>query len=134
MGDTGAKLGYYGYRESANDVWPWGPSLFRMAELIFGCFFLAELILKAITLGRLFVRDPWNWLDVFLVAVWLLEQIGTSVLPLDPTVLKMARLVRLFRLLKLARAVDAFGASSLFIMITAIRGSLSVLFWTCMLL
>lgn len=50
----------------------------------------------------------------------------------NPTVLRVARLVRLLRLAKLARAIKGFD--SLFMMTTAMYGSVSVLLWAVVLL
>merc|ERR1711920_581677 len=50
----------------------------------------------------------------------------------NPQVLRLARLARLLRLLRLVKTIQSFD--SLYLMTTALAGSLQVLTWACVLL
>eukprot|EP00913_Durusdinium_trenchii_P006605 g6204.t1 len=86
-----------------------------------------EILVKIIALDLRFVYDPWNILDFLIVLAWFVDTISQGLLPLDPLLLRLLRLMKLFRMLRL-------GFDSLYVMITAIRGSVAALFWSTMLL
>mmetsp|Transcript_68123 Transcript_68123/g.134450 ORF Transcript_68123/g.134450 Transcript_68123/m.134450 type:complete len:584 (+) Transcript_68123:37-1788(+) len=130
--DSGFKVGYPGSNAPADDVWPWARLFFDIMEWFFGILFTIELFMKIITLRRNFCCDVWNIVDFVIVAAWLFTAFGTVQFPIDPMLLRLARLARLLRLLKLVHTIQA--CDSLYLMTTAMTGSISVLFWSVCLL
>ncbi|CAK0807774.1 unnamed protein product [Prorocentrum cordatum] len=128
----GSNLGYRWYRTSSEETWPGGGTLFEVLDYMCGVLFTVEVVLKGIALRSDFCHDSWNFLDLSVTVCWYVEVLGESYVPLDPTLLRMGRLVRLFRLLKLAKKIEGFD--SLYLMTTAVRGSASSLGWSCLLL
>jgi hypothetical protein len=126
--DSGYNLGYPGSNAAATDVWPWADTFFEGAEWFFGIIFSVELLFKLITLRKRFCYEFWNMVDFTIVAAWLFSSLGTVQLPIDPMLLRLARLARLLRLLKLVHSIQA--CDSLYLMTTAMTGSMSVLFWS----
>ncbi|CAE7730858.1 SCN11A, partial [Symbiodinium pilosum] len=51
---------------------------------------------------------------------------------IEPMVLRIARLARLLRLIRLVRAIQGFDA--LYILTTSLKGSLTVVFWSFILI
>jgi len=131
--DHGYKLGYSGYSaHSAMEVWPNAKVVFYVFEIFFGLVFTVELVLKVIGFNRDFIYDVWNWIDAVIVISWLVDVLSTADFPLNPMILRLVRLLRLLRLLKLVRTVNGFDP--LFLMTTAMKGSLTVLLWTVVVL
>eukprot|EP00403_Amphidinium_massartii_P016482 CAMPEP_0178420706 /NCGR_PEP_ID=MMETSP0689_2-20121128/26270_1 /TAXON_ID=160604 /ORGANISM="Amphidinium massartii, Strain CS-259" /LENGTH=841 /DNA_ID=CAMNT_0020042195 /DNA_START=73 /DNA_END=2597 /DNA_ORIENTATION=- len=120
---------------------PWGEQAglgrsssqsFSVVEWIFGFIFTIELILKVLGLRKSFFRDFFNWLDLVIVLIWLVSRIDAEVMPVNTMLLRLARLTRLCRLMRLVRQIQAFDA--LFLMTTALVGSVSILGWAMILL
>jgi len=130
--DVGFKIGHPGSKQSADETWPGARDAFRHLETFFGIVFTVELLLRAVALRIRFFKECWNIVDTFIVLAWLMSHLGSSPLPIDPMLLRMARLARLLRLLRLIRSIQLFD--SLYLMTTAISGSVSVLMWSIALL
>jgi hypothetical protein len=128
----GHDLGYRRYSTTSEETWPGADTAFEVMDYWCGVMFTIEVLLKGIALRTHFCQDGWNVLDLIVTVCWYMEVMGESVVPLDPTMLRMGRMVRLFRLLKLAKKINGFD--SLYLMTTAIRGSFSSLAWSCCLL
>jgi len=122
----GLKVGYEMEGLEA-DIWPWARRTFQVAEWFFGLVFTCELIMKLAGLRWSFFRDFWNYLDVFIVAFWILD-----VLPLDPMLLRIMRLAKLLRLIKLAKSIKSFD--SLYLLTASIASSASALVWSGILI
>merc|ERR1711988_1277163 len=103
--ESGKICGYRGYGTAAEDIWPWGETVFHVMELFFGVLFTCELIAKLIAQRMKFRKDPWNWCDVVIVGAWLVSAAGSTTFPVDPMLLRLARLARLLRLAKLLKRV-----------------------------
>jgi hypothetical protein len=128
----GLNLGYRWYSSTPHETWPFAETLFVVMDYLCGIALTLEVLLKAIALGKDVRQDGWNLLDLSVTICWYIELIGDSVLPVDQAFLRMARLARLFRMLKLAKKVQGFD--SLYLMTTAIRGSAVSLGWSICLL
>lgn len=131
---TGGKVGYYNYAEVSETDIVTATSVFSVFDWFFGVLFTLELLLKVMCFRKSFATDCWNLIDTIIVIGWISTTAAGSGNPLvvDPMLLRLARLVRLLRLGRLVRTVTAFD--SLFLMTTAMRGSVSVLVWTMVLL
>eukprot|EP00928_Gymnodinium_smaydae_P096273 TRINITY_DN8467_c1_g1_i1.p1 TRINITY_DN8467_c1_g1~~TRINITY_DN8467_c1_g1_i1.p1 ORF type:complete len:559 (+),score=58.06 TRINITY_DN8467_c1_g1_i1:53-1729(+) len=123
----GHTLEYRDHVLTAEDQYPHGEVVLDILSWVFGTFFALEVVLRMCASLRMSLRDAWWWFDAFVVTVWLISTMD-YVLPVDSTVLRLARILRLLRLLKLARALQHFD--SLYIIVTASKSCLSVLFWT----
>jgi Ca2+-binding EF-hand superfamily protein len=133
---SGLKLGYdLGYREYANnpDPWPGANTILKAIGILFGAIFLCEVSVKICALRGAFFKLHWNIFDLMVVLFWLVEMSSLLKDNLEnTTALRLARLARLLRLVRVVRQIRSFDA--LFLMTTAIRSSLIVLAWSCMLL
>eukprot|EP00928_Gymnodinium_smaydae_P068560 TRINITY_DN5173_c0_g2_i4.p1 TRINITY_DN5173_c0_g2~~TRINITY_DN5173_c0_g2_i4.p1 ORF type:complete len:538 (-),score=67.94 TRINITY_DN5173_c0_g2_i4:262-1875(-) len=123
---VGHALHYVKHATTAEEQYPHGQVTLDILSWFFGCFFALELSLRICASLRMCVNDAWAWFDAFIVIVWLISKIDLF-LQVDSTVLRLARLLRLLRLLKLARAMKHFD--SLYIIITATKDCVFVLFW-----
>eukprot|EP00928_Gymnodinium_smaydae_P029482 TRINITY_DN22199_c0_g1_i1.p1 TRINITY_DN22199_c0_g1~~TRINITY_DN22199_c0_g1_i1.p1 ORF type:complete len:614 (+),score=75.08 TRINITY_DN22199_c0_g1_i1:55-1842(+) len=124
--DIGHQLGQVGHERDAVHQYPHALLVFQLASWIFGLAFVLELILRVACEPRSWFRNPWVWLDFVVVIGWALSK-AEEALVMNSTVLRLARLFRLLRLLKLARAIRGFD--SLYIITTAVKGCVYVLFW-----
>jgi len=130
---NGMLVEYRNYDTDASALWPWADDLFAVSEWILGSMFTVELLLKLLAQGRFFfIEDIWNWIDMLIVGSWLVTAIGSADVGFNPALLRTFRLMRLLRLLKLLGMISIFD--SLYLMTTAIKGSLSVLLWAVLVL
>eukprot|EP00928_Gymnodinium_smaydae_P072432 TRINITY_DN55790_c0_g1_i1.p1 TRINITY_DN55790_c0_g1~~TRINITY_DN55790_c0_g1_i1.p1 ORF type:complete len:665 (+),score=113.52 TRINITY_DN55790_c0_g1_i1:161-2155(+) len=130
--DIGFMLGFRGHSLEARQAWPGASTVFDVLGWVFGLAFTLEVALKVIGLRKDFLFDMWNYIDSAIVFFWILSIFGTSALPINAQSIRLARLARLLRLLRLFKTIQGFDA--LFLMTTALKGSLSVLGWACVLL
>ena len=129
--DTGQRIGFTGYTVAAKDVWPGADDVFRASEWFFGVIFAVEIIIRAVGWGpKKFPWDFWNWFDAGMVALWVLSE--TWFQSMDERIIRLARTARLFRLVRVIRMIHGFD--SLYLMMTAMKGSVAVLFWSFILL
>ncbi|CAJ1390601.1 unnamed protein product [Effrenium voratum] len=128
----GYALGMRTYTMPADDVWPGASTMLEGSEWVFGSIFLIELILRVAGMGYIFFCDLWNWFDSITVLGWLVDTVIRGILPIDPMLLRLARLARLLRLMRLVRKLKGFDA--LYILTTALRGSVTVLLWSFLML
>lgn len=131
--ETGSKVQYETYDEQTKRQWDqWAPTFFLVAEWILGVAFSLELILKVLSQRRHFFQDGWNWIDCLIVASWVATVITEADMGFNPIILRLLRLMRLLRLLRLLGMISVFD--SLYLMTTAIKGSLAVLVWAVVVL
>merc|ERR1712129_96422 len=71
----------------------------------------------------------WNWIDMLILSSWFGTQSGSNLNPLVFRLLRLSGLLRLKRLLSMTSAFD-----SLYMMVTAIKGSLLFLLWAVLLI
>jgi Ca2+-binding EF-hand superfamily protein len=78
--------------------------------------------------------------DFSIVLLWLYSDVLAGFfdvlgeLPINAQVLRLARVARLLRLFRLIRTVQSRHFDSLYLITTALKGSLSILSWTCLML
>lgn len=130
--DVEASLNYRGASLNADTTWPGAHEAFEVLDWTFGILFTLELCLKAVVLKSKFCADAWNLIDTVVVIAWIVGRAFQGMLPVNSRVLRMIRLARLVRTLRLVRRISTFD--SLYLMIASIRGSVTMLFWTIMLL
>jgi len=132
---SGFTIGYYAGAElgPAQAAWPWADMFFILTEYFFGILFTCEVLVKMVGMRRRFIKEYWNWIDSVIVGAWLITTVGEGMmLPVNPMLLRLARLIRLLRLLRLVKTIQGFD--SLYLMTTAIKGSMSILVWAVVLL
>eukprot|EP00930_Biecheleria_cincta_P032148 TRINITY_DN22308_c0_g1_i1.p1 TRINITY_DN22308_c0_g1~~TRINITY_DN22308_c0_g1_i1.p1 ORF type:complete len:560 (-),score=105.72 TRINITY_DN22308_c0_g1_i1:34-1680(-) len=128
----GHRIGYPNFDRPGSDVWPGASKVLRVAELIFGTLFVLEVVVKIVGVRIDFIFDCWNWFDLIIVMAWICDQALVAGIPVDASTLRTVRLVRLLRLLRLVRKIQGFDA--LYVLTTSLRGSLSVLCWSFLLI
>eukprot|EP00439_Symbiodinium_sp_Y106_P062467 s2191_g9.t1 len=128
----GFDLGIRTYNAPGTELWPGAAEVFVASEWFFGPIFAVELILKIIGMKCQFLRDFWNYFDTIMVVAWFVDTVFAGLLPVDPMLLRLARLARLLRLMRLVRKLKGFDA--LYILTTALRGSVTVLLWSFLML
>ena len=74
----------------------------KIFNYIFTIVFTAEFIVKIVAFGpRLYFIDHWNKLDVVIVLLSyvgiLLEELGSGILTLNPTIIRVMRMLRVAR-------------------------------------
>eukprot|EP00440_Ansanella_granifera_P076684 gb/GFBE01083210.1/.p1 GENE.gb/GFBE01083210.1/~~gb/GFBE01083210.1/.p1 ORF type:complete len:598 (+),score=137.89 gb/GFBE01083210.1/:1-1794(+) len=127
----GYEINFQFYEKPKEVMWPGAGELFEFCEVMFGILFTVELCLKFLAFRHKLLCDLWAYLDIVIVLAFIAESIMGS-LPLDANILRLARLARLLRLLRLVRTIQGFD--SLYVMTTALKACLPVLFWTFLLL
>jgi hypothetical protein len=130
--ENGFKIKYRGSRRSAINTWPGAQEAFQALEVTFGVVFILELCIKVLVLRGHFVRSLWNWLDTLIVGGWTLEACFNFNTFLNPMMLRLFRLVKLLRVAKLFKTFRAFD--SLSILMSSLWASVSVLFWSIIVL
>ncbi|CAK0900276.1 unnamed protein product [Prorocentrum cordatum] len=131
--DVGFELGYRWYERPAVETWPMAESSFEVCDWVFGIAFTVELVLKALGMRqypRAYLTDLWNYFDFAMVVLFYIDALGVT--PVKARVLRVIRMVRFARLVKLLRATDGFEA--LYLMVTAMKGSLGALASSCVIL
>jgi voltage-gated sodium channel len=126
------ELQYPGYSKSKEDAWPWAEMVFNIVEWFFGICFAIEISMRMVAYGRKFHLYAWHWFDLTIVLIWVLGAFFHRVLPINASMMRMGRMARLLRMVRLARTVEHLD--SLFLLTTAIRGSLRILAWSVALL
>jgi hypothetical protein len=120
-----------GNPEPVDKAWPGADGVFLGLEWFFGILFTIELLLKVIAIPRDIPKDAWNIID-FLVVIFFWIEALSSDLPFPPTLIRLARMARLLRFLRVVKTVKGFA--SLYLMLQSIKGSLSALGWSSVVL
>ncbi|CAK0900277.1 unnamed protein product, partial [Prorocentrum cordatum] len=131
--DVGFELGYRWYERPAVETWPMAESFFEVCDWVFGIAFTVELVLKALGMRQYphaYLADVWNYFDFAMVVLFYIDALGVT--PVKAGVLRVTRMVRFARLVKLLRATNGFEA--LYLMVTAMKGSLGALASSCVIL
>ena len=129
---AGYKLKYRSSTRSAADAWPHCEQVLDIFDWFFGLIFSVEVALKMLAYLGKFFTSGWNLLDLAIVILFAAETLFTGALPVGPEVLRQFHLFRLARLLKLIR--QSKDVDSLYLLTTALQGSISVLVWVFLLL
>jgi len=129
---VGHELDFKGCERAAAETWPGADVAFTACDWFFGVLFLVEAILKLISFACNYFCTVWNCLDFFCVLAFILDKVGSVLLPTNTRALRLLRLVRLFRLIRLLRNLESLDM--LFVMTTAIRDMASILLWAVALL
>jgi len=128
----GFDLNYPHFDAPASELWPQAEVVFMVLDWVFGIVYVIEIVVRIAGSKWAFCCDPSNVFDASLVLLWLCELTLSHYLYVDAGLIRTLRLARVLRLLRLIRTIHGFDA--LYIMTTAMSGSLMVLFWSFVLL
>lgn len=129
--DLGFTVGAPGYANPAAVSWPHAETFFHAMGWMFGIVFWLEIVFRLFGHGLHFFTRVWVWLDMFIAIAWTLSEIGTS-MPVNPQILRLARLTRLMRFLKLVRQLKGFDA--LQDITTAVQACVHALLWASLVM
>jgi hypothetical protein len=108
-------------------VWPAAEDAFSVLSWLFGTLFSLELLLKIAGLRWEFVKDWWNWLDTIVVLLWVLSEL--SKLSSNVQFIRILRVARILRLVRVLKLLKKHRSDGLFMMATALTGSVSATVW-----
>jgi len=112
--------------------WPGVKKTLQILDWTFGVIFTLEIIVKVTVQQRRYFLITWNILDLIVMSLWYVGHSESTNLSVDPLVLRLARLGRIMRSLKLVKAISAFD--SLYLIVGSIKASISVLYWSTLML
>jgi len=113
------------------------PPYFSPIETVFAAIFLLELVLRFYSAPRRFFWSLWNWFDLFVVTLAILEEcikygIGEDTVAGKVSMFRLLRVCKFARTLRIIRVIRAFR--ELRIVVMAILYCLRSLLWTLVLL
>ncbi|KAG5672248.1 hypothetical protein PVAND_002390 [Polypedilum vanderplanki] len=87
----------------------------KIFNYFFTAVFILEAMMKLVALGlKLYLKDKWNQLDVFIVILSIvgiaLEEAENKILPINPTIIRVMRVLRIARVLKLLKMAKGIRA------------------------
>jgi len=108
-----------------------------IADSVFTIIFLAEVVLKMLSLRTYWPRSVWNIFDLLLVIssiidVWILPFLKQEFQLRPLTMLRVVRLLRMLRVIRLLRVMRR--SQKLMLLVNALWGALRALFWAMVLL
>eukprot|EP00928_Gymnodinium_smaydae_P099020 TRINITY_DN9344_c0_g2_i1.p1 TRINITY_DN9344_c0_g2~~TRINITY_DN9344_c0_g2_i1.p1 ORF type:complete len:561 (+),score=144.59 TRINITY_DN9344_c0_g2_i1:127-1809(+) len=132
----GYSLEYPGFITKPGDAWPGAETSFKLMSVVFLTIFTIELIFRMIAMRWKAARSAWIWLDGFLIIVSFFDVLNrfniSSLVDMNPSMMRIARLARVLRMTKVLKSRNAFH--SLFLLMKSIQASVSALFWSFLLL
>mmetsp|Transcript_12356 Transcript_12356/g.24007 ORF Transcript_12356/g.24007 Transcript_12356/m.24007 type:complete len:616 (-) Transcript_12356:97-1944(-) len=110
-------------------------ALLSVTENMFAGFFLLELILRHIAVGKWYLYNRMNFLDAMVVFLscldsWFISSSDEGAFGIST--LRVFRLLRLMKVLRLVRFMNAFRP--LRVLVTAVSNSIGALLWSMILL
>eukprot|EP00929_Paragymnodinium_shiwhaense_P080640 TRINITY_DN42069_c0_g1_i1.p1 TRINITY_DN42069_c0_g1~~TRINITY_DN42069_c0_g1_i1.p1 ORF type:complete len:706 (-),score=133.70 TRINITY_DN42069_c0_g1_i1:250-2250(-) len=130
--DMGYQLGFSGYHRPAAEVWPHAREVFDVMEYVFGFVFLIEVCLKLFALRVKFLLSGWDLLDLAIVVIWFAYAFGSVDLGINPFIVRLFRLLPMFRLVRFVKAFQIFDVLRL--LVSALQACSSVFLWSLLLL
>jgi hypothetical protein len=122
-----ASTGHGGAVGESEEVWPLAEDIFYVLSWMFGVVFLLEIVLKIAGLRFEFFTNPWNWLDSIVVLLWLCGEV--SQMSANAQFIRIVRLARVVRLVRILRILKTHHSDGLFMVATALTGSISTTMW-----
>lgn len=122
----------YSPPKSAADTWPSAKKTFDTLEMGFNIAFCVELLLRILANGKASMYSLWLWFDGAVILSSAINTVGEAFLSFNPAMLRLLRILRLIRLLRILKALSAFD--SLFLLLKAMKGSISAATWSFVML
>eukprot|EP00747_Dinoflagellata_sp_TGD_P003169 gnl/TRDRNA2_/TRDRNA2_107245_c0_seq2.p1 gnl/TRDRNA2_/TRDRNA2_107245_c0~~gnl/TRDRNA2_/TRDRNA2_107245_c0_seq2.p1 ORF type:complete len:490 (+),score=70.59 gnl/TRDRNA2_/TRDRNA2_107245_c0_seq2:131-1471(+) len=124
----GLKTGHW--LELENYDQPPGPQAARTIyglNVMFNVIFIIELVLRLAAEKLQALKSAWIWFDIVLVSISTLDLLAMN-FDLNPTVLRTARLARMWRVVKVIR--EAKRCESMFLLLRSAYASLPAMLWS----
>jgi Ca2+-binding EF-hand superfamily protein len=110
----------------------WANDFFSITEMVITLLFAMELVLRFAANRWHFFRFMWNWLDLFIVTMGLMDLLSMVELSMDPTMIRLLRLFKLTRLLRMAKLATFLDTFTL--LTKSLAASWDTLFWSLLML
>eukprot|EP00929_Paragymnodinium_shiwhaense_P055256 TRINITY_DN27696_c0_g1_i2.p1 TRINITY_DN27696_c0_g1~~TRINITY_DN27696_c0_g1_i2.p1 ORF type:complete len:378 (+),score=65.28 TRINITY_DN27696_c0_g1_i2:183-1316(+) len=130
--ETGYQLQVAGSVRGAKETWPQAEAVLLAAETFFGIVFTVEVVVKVMILRREFFTSAWNLYDMFIIICWLIEHLSMLTVSAPPMVLRLAKMGRLFRLLRFVKAFQVFDV--LHLLVRSMAACMTALMWSALFL
>lgn len=125
--DIGHQLGCDSFENDAESTWPHAQQVFSVVEVAFNVIFILELTLRIVALRKAACVSGWTWFDAVVIAFSASDTFASAALPINPSMLRLLRLARLLRIIKVLRSVES--CASLYLLLKAVRASMSAAIW-----
>mmetsp|Transcript_64925 Transcript_64925/g.152721 ORF Transcript_64925/g.152721 Transcript_64925/m.152721 type:complete len:580 (-) Transcript_64925:299-2038(-) len=93
-------------------AWPWAAGTFEVMQRAFLIFFSLEMILRLLFLRSAFCKTAFNIIDFVALGASIVELFATD-LPVEPTLLRLCRLAKLFRTIRVLKVSGMLDSLSL---------------------
>lgn len=113
-------------------VWAGMSDVFVVSKMVCGIMFLVECVMKLVILRHRYFTVLWNVFDFVIVLIWCFDRLVNMVFLPNPTILRMARVARILRLVKVVHRAQFFD--SLHLIVKSIEANFGVLVWSLLLL
>ncbi|CAE7243352.1 para, partial [Symbiodinium pilosum] len=100
------------FDQTAETAWPWALDFFQVCRTIFLVFFTSEILLRFCFLRTEFFKTPFNVIDFAALLASIIELFSWT-LPIDPTLLRLCRLAKLFRTIRVLKVSGMLDSLSL---------------------
>ncbi|CAE7577126.1 Scn8a [Symbiodinium sp. CCMP2592] len=100
------------FDQPSASAWPWAADFFQVMRTIFLVFFTSEILLRFLFLRAAFFKTPFNVIDFVALLASLVELFSWN-LPVDPTLLRLCRLAKLFRTIRVLKVSGMLDSLSL---------------------
>lgn len=127
----GYTLEYPKYTRPKEEVWAKANDVFFILDHGFAGLYILEILCKLVAEHLFFFVDPFNIFDVVIVSLWCLEAFLFD-MPVNTMLFRLLRLARLAHLVKVIHSLA--HVEELFLMLTALKGCMRMLFWACLVL
>eukprot|EP00928_Gymnodinium_smaydae_P072304 TRINITY_DN55685_c0_g2_i1.p1 TRINITY_DN55685_c0_g2~~TRINITY_DN55685_c0_g2_i1.p1 ORF type:complete len:528 (-),score=45.95 TRINITY_DN55685_c0_g2_i1:10-1593(-) len=128
----GSALGYPKYTLTDIEAQRALEKSFLACNTVFGFVFAIEMCLKLLAYGMQYFRVFWHCVDVVCNIVFLMDMVASVLVPVNASSLRLIRLCRLLRLAKFIGVLERMEI--LHTLTTALRGMGQILFWAMVLL
>ncbi|CAE7264034.1 para [Symbiodinium natans] len=109
---SGYELKIRFFDQTAVAAWPWAVDFFQVCRTIFLVFFTSEILLRFCFLRTEFFKTPFNVIDLLALLASIVELFSWN-LPVDPTLLRLCRLAKLFRTIRVLKVSGMLDSLSL---------------------
>ena len=108
----GYELGHRFMTSPAAEFWPGAEAVFEFFRTLFLVAFTTEIVLRVCLLRVKFCKTPFNIIDFVALLAAVVELFSLN-LPVDPTLLRLCRLAKLFRTVRVLRVSGMLDSLSM---------------------
>ncbi|CAJ1452141.1 unnamed protein product [Effrenium voratum] len=128
--DVGYSLGHRFMTIPSSEYWPGAPAVFQVCGTFFLVVFSMEILVRLLFLRAAFCKTCYNIVD-FLALLASVVELWRS-LPVDPTLLRLCRLAKLFRTIRFLKMSGMLDSLSM--LLRCMSSSGLTLFWSLLFL